>query len=363
MKILDKYIIWELIGPFIFGICGYVVIMSVDPLIDVIQYIFIRQVDPWIVMKWYFFRVFSGNMIYSFSMASLLATFLVFGRLGKDNEISAALAGGISFLRLLVPVIGFGLIVTCSAMLFINYIAPYTNVTFQKLEDENILMMPEERAKHENILERVSGNEFLYAENLNTDYRRIYNCVLFRIENGKVISSMNAQFADFSGTEWHFFNGHKVTFKNREIERVEKFYQETVKLKLDFAKLAKLGVENEKKFSNMTLSEIRRQIRDLTRRGAVNIYEHMVELYLKLALPFAALIFALAGAALGAYFKRSGLMVGLGLSIVIIFFYYVVLSVTRSYGLSGRMNPFMAAWSANLIFAAIAVYFVKRADL
>ena len=60
-------------------------------------------------------------------MAVLVSTLMAFGRLSSDNEISAMRSVSVSYLRLLFPVLVFGLFVTGFMMFFNNQILPKMN--------------------------------------------------------------------------------------------------------------------------------------------------------------------------------------------------------------------------------------------
>src|SRR5919198_654548 len=90
MKILDRYIIRELLGPFFFGVAAFT-------LIDISELLLLRMVPLAIV---------------TFPMATLLAMLLSFGRLSGDMEVVAMMAGGVSFVRIAVPAFLMGLLVS-----------------------------------------------------------------------------------------------------------------------------------------------------------------------------------------------------------------------------------------------------------
>ena len=85
-------------------------------------------------------------------------------------------------------------------------------------------------------------------------------------------------------------------------------------------------------------------------------------LQLRIAVPWACLIFAMLGAALGSRPQRSSSSVGFGYSVVIIFVYYVIMSFSRALGESGTLPPLIAAWTANLVFLVISIWLCSRAN-
>ena len=53
---------------------------------------------------------------------------------------------------------------------------------------------------------------------------------------------------------------------------------------------------------------------------------------------------------------------GLGLSIVIVFFYYVILSFCQSLGEASYLPAVVAAWFPNLVFLVLGGFLVRRAN-
>jgi lipopolysaccharide export system permease protein len=89
----------------------------------------------------------------------------------------------------------------------------------------------------------------------------------------------------------------------------------------------------------------------------------LVLFHLRLAIPWACVIMAVLGASFGAFQRgRSGSGVGFGISLVIVFAYYVIMSLCRALGESGNMSPFLAAWMPNALFLAVAVFFSRHVD-
>ena len=72
---------------------------------------------------------------------------------------------------------------------------------------------------------------------------------------------------------------------------------------------------------------------------------------------------AVLGAGFGASRRgRSGGGVGFGISVVMVFAYYVVMSLCRAFGESGNIPAFLAGWGPNIVFLVIALFFTWRVD-
>jgi lipopolysaccharide export system permease protein len=86
-------------------------------------------------------------------------------------------------------------------------------------------------------------------------------------------------------------------------------------------------------------------------RGAT--YE--IEIHKKMALAVACIVFALLGVPVGIHFPRGGIGLVIGVSLVVFTVYYVGLIGGEELGDHGVVSPFLAMWSANLLFTAIGL--------
>jgi len=105
----------------------------------------------------------------------------------------------------------------------------------------------------------------------------------------------------------------------------------------------------------MTVPELREHIADLKASG-FNWLTLDVELQRKMAFPFVTLVMTLLGVPFGVTAGRRGALYGIGIGIVIALAYWVISSVFVAVGSAGMLPPFLAAWSANAIFAGAAAF-------
>ena len=91
-------------------------------------------------------------------------------------------------------------------------------------------------------------------------------------------------------------------------------------------------------------------------------YEERVEFHRRLALPFACLVFTLAGLPLGVSTTRGSKSMGLVLSLILMLVYYLAfIGGTRIAG-NAQFSPFLGAWLPNLFFAALGIVLIGRSD-
>src|SRR5512144_113464 len=102
MKILDRSIARELIGPFLFGVAAFTLIFISGQYLFKLTTLVSRGASIFEVTELLALRMVPLAVL-TFPMATLLATLLSFGRLSGDMEVVALMAGGVSFVRIAVP--------------------------------------------------------------------------------------------------------------------------------------------------------------------------------------------------------------------------------------------------------------------
>ena len=146
---------------------------------------------------------------------------------------------------------------------------------------------------------------------------------------------------------------------NGEYRYVMRFAEQRVMLK---SSLIALTAENREPME-MTIRELAAHIKRLeeTGHGGSQINDLSVQWHQKLSIPFASLVFALVGASLGLRPHRASSSIGLGLSILIIFVYYIAMFLFMALGQSGHLAPILAAWFPNLMTGAVGLGLLIKA--
>ena len=114
-------------------------------------------------------------------------------------------------------------------------------------------------------------------------------------------------------------------------------------------------LELQKKPEEMSYFELETFIKDMTTIGA-EVRKWIVELYLKISYPFANFIIILFGAPIAARKRRSGTAVGIGISLLICFVYFLFIRIGQVMGHQGALSPWLGAWLGNIIFGIAGLY-------
>lgn len=126
MNFIDRYILKSLIGPFIFALTTVIFIFLFQFLIKSLDQFVGKGLSIWLIIQ-----LISLNLAWIFTlavpMAMLVASLMSFGTMSANNEITIMKAGGISLVRLMLPVILFSFVMFYLMIRFNNDVLPETN--------------------------------------------------------------------------------------------------------------------------------------------------------------------------------------------------------------------------------------------
>ena len=132
MRILDRYIWKELITPFGLGLFVFTFLLLIDRIFDLTDLIINKGVPVHLVLMMLVY-ISPAILVLTIPIGFLLAILIAFGRLSGDMEVVALKACGVSPLRLLWPVVAFGVGVTALTGYLMIDAVPKSNYAFKSL--------------------------------------------------------------------------------------------------------------------------------------------------------------------------------------------------------------------------------------
>lgn len=363
MKRLDGYLLKELAGPFLFGVTAFASIMVGSNLLLQLANYLIEMNMPIHLASKIFFLELPGIIVLTFPMSTLLATLLTFGRLSGNSEIIAFKAGGVSFFRMMVPIIIVGILISFLTIYVNERVVPLTTYETRRMvyEFTNKKKLPStQKYLSLNPIDQKSGlpDYILYAEGFNGDSRTLSGVYFQDFQGERLVSIVEAKEARWVGYRWIFYDGKSYYFPAEEqpvlIGKFDQFEMKALNRTPQQIALASKTAEE------MTVNQLREMIQIYQKDGR-DTNKILVKFYQRFTIPLSCLIFALVGAPLGLQPNRSGSSIGLGLSIIVIFIYYVTLTVGGTLGQAGVIPPVFGAWLPNLIFGLAGIGLIYRA--
>ncbi|MBR3747683.1 MAG: LptF/LptG family permease, partial [Selenomonadaceae bacterium] len=301
-------------------------------------------------------------IIWTFPMSILLATLLTFGRLSSSSEITAMKSCGISFGRIAAPAIFLGVVVSICAILFNEHVVPWANTAYNNVVYYEIQGNTELKSQDHIIVKEITAGKMqrlIYAR----EYRakeEILEGVTMQVfsDEGKVTHVENATFAEWRDEQWIMHDGMIYDISDDQRTHTMKFDRQILPVKASPQQI----VREQKKPEELTMRELKDQIQIMKSQYA-NTNALETELYQRITVPMASLIFAIIGVPLGLQPTRTPSSMGFAISVVIIFIYYAVMTLANAIARSGAIAPMYAVWIPNVIGLIFGMFCMWRASI
>ncbi len=368
--IMDRYLGNELLAPFLFGVGAFSSIgVTVDAVFDLIRKIVESGLPLGIALK-VFVLQFPTFIVYAFPMSTLLATLMTYSRLSSDSELIALRGCGVSVYRMVIPAVIMSILVTGLTFLFNEQIVPAASY-HASLTLDQALKSDKPNFKQENIIypeyrevklkdgskEKVLARMF-YADKFDGDQMKGLT-VIDRSREGlnQIVVAESGEW-NSSQNVWDFYNGTiYLVSPDRSFRNILRFEKQQLRLPRTV-----LDVANRKRdYNEMNIVQAL-ELLELERLGGdeQKIRKLEVRIHQKVSLPFVCVVFGLVGSAMGTIPQRTGRATSFGVSVIVIFTYYLLFFVAGALGQAGILSPFMGAWLANFVFIGIGIFLLTR---
>ena len=357
MKTINKYIYKELIAPFFFGVAAFTgIFIGTDLIFELTEFYTKWGVDVLTLIRLFFLSL-PEIIVLTFPMASLLGTIMAYNRLSGDSEITAMRAGGVSIISLVLPALIMGLVTSAFTIGIQEFLVP--NANYQAEQIMYRARHGEQRPETQYDLfltpmdsETKRPDYILYAHSFNGDNGMMQDVMVQSFEKGSPASVLEAESAEWLSDGWHFYNGtvHFLDEENRKPALEFSSYRSEENIHSP-TQAGKLG----KNIEEMNVRELLDHIALKEEHGRA-AYAERVEMHHRFSIPLASFIFALLAAPLGIKPQRSaGSATGFGISIIIIFIYYVLMTVGDALGSQGSIQPWLGAWLQNIVIFVLGM--------
>lgn len=196
----------------------------------------------------------------------------------------------------------------------------------------------------------------MYARQYDATSRELKDITVQEFENDQLMRVEQADRADWNGQKWIMHEGTIFDVSTDErTTRSMKFQNQALPVTQKPDKIA----SSQKKPEELTIRELREQIK-LLDQNSVDTNKMKVEMYNRFALPLASLVCAVVGAPLGMQKQRGSSSIGFGISVVVIFIYYSIMTLGNALGNGGKIPAYIAAFLPDIICGIAGVILVYK---
>ncbi len=361
--ILDGYVVREIWPPTGVGLLLFTFILLLDQITNLMKVLVSRGADLATV-----FRAFAYLLPSIFSvtipMAFLMGVLLAFGRLASDSEIVALRASGISPARLLRPVIALSVAMGLATFWIVAVALPAANQAYREIIFALIVSKARTgvnaRVFNDDLI--PGGNMVLYVSDIPADTGQWKDVFIYDTKNVQQPRAILARGGrldidrERKKVELDLTDGVMYTFNSASPKQIDEDRFSSGQFPLNYEEFFP-KIPLAKGDREMTLDDLGKEIARLKTegRGRKEYGRFEVEYHKKFAIPFACVVFGFLGLGLSLGSKKEARSAAFGLSIAVIFIYYVIIRLGEQAGDTGLMPPILAMWGANLILGAAAL--------
>ena len=356
MKILDRYLVREIVPPFLLALIGLTFVLMLPPIMQSLAQLIAKGV-AWTVILRVLLTLVPQALSVTIPMALLYGVLFGLGRWSADREFVAMQACGVSVFRVLRP-IALLAVLAAAATAYETIIAlPDANQTFRQVTF-NIVASGAESDIKPRVFYQNFPNRVLYARDIQkgggwrevflADSTRPDETTVYVAASGRLVIDRARQSVTLL-----LERGSSYTTYLKKPDACDVHAFERLVLDMDantvFPRAQIVKGDNEK-----TIAELR-ETAAINRQRGVPYNGQLYTIQQKFSLPAACLVLALIGLAFGASNRKDGKLASFALGTGVVFAYYVLLYSARAAALAGRVSPTIAPWLVNVVLGAAGV--------
>ena len=375
IPLIDRWLLGQLIPPMLFAIGAFTAVsLSVGIMFDLVRKIVEFGLPFEVALKVLFLKL-PGFLVLSFPMSMLLATLLAYGKLSSNSELLALKSLGVANRRIIFPAVLLSIFMTLLTFTFNDSLVPMSNRVAENTMKTSLgKAISSEEGKH--IMFSRYGSQVDKSNKVsdsNENLTHIFYAKYFRNNFMEEVTLI-----DFSriGME-QILKAEKGKFDQNKNLWI--FYDGRLTITQDSGDISFINF-NEYKYplgeGPMELAKVPSDANDMTVRQAIkaeSLYRQAgnnkearrmrVRIQEKFTLPAACIVFGLIGSSFGVRsISRSSKSQGFGLSVLMIFGYYLLSFFSSSLGVKGIFNPVLAAWAPVFLSISLSMFLLSKAN-
>ena len=361
MRLLDRYVLRNFLQVYFYCIAGFVSIWLIFDISDNISTFIDERIGLLLAVRYYGTQV-PEVFIILLPVSLLLALLFTLGRMSRSNEIVSMLTAGVSLPRVLLPLIGIGLL-TVAASMALNYsLAPHAELARKAFLSE-ARARPERNIEGQIFRNRTDARTW-FIQNFRLGSNTFNNVqVLQQDANDNIATNYVAAHAFYrpETKTWDLENVKVVHYDQAGNITTERIYP-SLTIQQWSETPFRLGSANVRA-EFLSLPELQEYLHFNADFPATLLAPFRTHFQYRLALPWTCLVVVCIAAPLGIGYSRRGVLSSVAAAVVLVFSMNFLVHLFLALGEGDRVSPWVAAWTPNLLFVAIGLYlFYLRAS-
>jgi len=289
---------------------------------------------------------------------ALIATIFFTSRMAYNSEIMAMLGGGMNFYRLMVPYLLSASLIAGLHYVGNHYLIPEGNKSRTMFENTYVWKNNFDN-KTKDIHMFLDENSKIYIKRYSVRDTVCYDFTLENFEDKKLVSKLFSPRTEWIGKE------KKWSIRDYRIREIDGMNERLISGKKIDTTLAFTPGDIERRDNlkeAMTTPELKVFIDKGRQRGVENFEKFEVEYHRRSAEPFTIFILTLIGLAVASRKVRGGMGLHLALGAALGGSYIFLSKFSTTFSTNAGLPPEIGVWIPNLIFIAVTLILISRAQ-
>ncbi|HMD07367.1 MAG TPA: LPS export ABC transporter permease LptF [Candidatus Acidoferrum sp.] len=357
-RLMDIYLLRRFFFHFALLMAAFIFLFEAFTFFELLDDIARHKVPFLIVVD--YFRYLTPFLVYNLApLGALVAVLVTLGVMSKNNEIVACKASGISLYRLAVPLLFAGLALAATMIVLDETYLPYANQRQDALRNQ-IKGRPAQTYAHPQRW--IFGNdEKIYNYDLFDPAQNLFGGLsvveldpaTFQLR--RRVFATRATWSD-SQKVWVLEGGWVRDFADGTITRYQRFPVTSLP---ELSEPPSYFNREVRQASQMSWGALRRYI-DGLRKAGFDVANLTVQWHVKLAFPLIAPISMLLAIPFALLVGTRGAVGGVALGVAIGIVYWTAARLLEAMGGVGQLPPLLAAWSTDITFLFLGLYFFLK---
>ncbi len=360
LKLLDKYIFKQIFGAFIICVILFMIVwIAPETLLRTVQ----RTLAGEYTIKhaiWVLLMEIPKIMGYALPIGMFLGSLFTFDKLSKDFEVTVLRSCGVSFMRIITPVIVLSIFVSIATFYVNDALIPQVSAIRNKANKESMsthFVFPL-KDKNDKMNKIIIVSDFKNGVINGVVVLNFYS----KEDGASLLSSIDiADYAKYNDSKWTLDES-----KSYKISPGGVFYNTFIEKNITFLdgitgehayRLMQYSIAEDRELTNKELYEYIKLLKAEKMTDEFNFMTN--KLVQRFSHSLMCILFALLGCLLGFSQPREQRLIGFTIAVGIIFLYYITIPFLDLLAEKSIVSPFLTSTIA-MIITLIGILIVKK---
>jgi len=367
---LQRYVFREVLSPTVLGLILYILVFLINALFDMAELVIKKDIPVHVVVK---LLAYLMPPIFEMAipMALLLGILIGIGRLSADSELVALRASGVSYRRILMPVMTLAGLCFAASLVLTLFVEPQARYMQRRLYSEQLYSSDLRREiKPRVFFEQVPGL-LIYADDVYQEGDFLGRVFLHQTDaEGREVVTLArraqieydrkggvVEFLLESGTNHTMSPGEPESYQisHFDRQRVVRGPDDTFRMKMGI-----LSRPSPRNYSEQSITELKTSAAQAGSLMTGPTQDRVIgtiraEMHRRWSLPFACITLAFLGLPLGIANRRGGKGSGFSLSLVIVIAYWLLSTSAQQMVREGHLSPWIGSWGPHAVLISLGV--------